>query len=229
MDGVTPIDPESCSNRASGVRSPPDQLPCAGSQAWTTVTDPPPIADLTGRPSDGRRHLDRLRARLPLRAGRRVFPLPRSPSSRSVSPSCSSSNVAGSGAPGRRTRPQPQPLPLGRADRRDRRRVLLAAYGASSIAPDVAPLLSGLGLDRGAAEAVALVLMTLVIAYLSLVFGELVPKRSPCSARRASRWRCTHTRPLRDADANRSSGCCRRPPTPWSDCSAATRTPAASR
>ncbi|WP_065964016.1 hemolysin family protein [Curtobacterium sp. UCD-KPL2560] len=52
-----------------------------------------------------------------------------------------------------------------------------AAYGASSIAPDVAPLLSGTGLDRGAAEAVALVLMTLVIAYLSLVFGELVPKR----------------------------------------------------
>lgn len=52
-----------------------------------------------------------------------------------------------------------------------------AAYGASSIAPDVAPLLGGLGLDRNAAEVVALVLMTLVIAYLSLVFGELVPKR----------------------------------------------------
>ncbi|OII14840.1 hemolysin family protein [Curtobacterium sp. MCBA15_008] len=52
-----------------------------------------------------------------------------------------------------------------------------AAYGASSIAPDVAPLLGGFGLDQGAAEVVALVLMTLVIAYLSLVFGELVPKR----------------------------------------------------
>lgn len=52
-----------------------------------------------------------------------------------------------------------------------------AAYGASSIAPDIAPLLQVLGLDRGAAEAVALVLLTLVIAYLSLVFGELVPKR----------------------------------------------------
>ena len=52
-----------------------------------------------------------------------------------------------------------------------------AAYGASSIAPDVAPLFTGLGLERGAAEAVALVAMTLVIAYLSLVFGELVPKR----------------------------------------------------
>jgi putative hemolysin len=52
-----------------------------------------------------------------------------------------------------------------------------AAYGASSIAPDVAPLLAGLGLDTATAEAVALVAMTLVIAYLSLVFGELVPKR----------------------------------------------------
>ncbi|MEV7760437.1 hemolysin family protein [Curtobacterium flaccumfaciens] len=52
-----------------------------------------------------------------------------------------------------------------------------AAYGASSIAPDVAPLFQGLGLEQGTAEAVALVLMTLVIAYLSLVFGELVPKR----------------------------------------------------
>lgn len=52
-----------------------------------------------------------------------------------------------------------------------------AAYGASSIAPDVAPLFTGLGLGQGTAETVALVLMTLVIAYLSLVFGELVPKR----------------------------------------------------
>ncbi|NQW90009.1 HlyC/CorC family transporter [Curtobacterium sp. VKM Ac-2861] len=52
-----------------------------------------------------------------------------------------------------------------------------AAYGASSIAPDVAPVFTGLGLGQGAAETVALVLMTLVIAYLSLVFGELVPKR----------------------------------------------------
>ncbi|WP_139200639.1 CNNM domain-containing protein, partial [Curtobacterium sp. MMLR14_010] len=52
-----------------------------------------------------------------------------------------------------------------------------AAYGASSIAPDVAPLFQGLGLSQATAETVALVAMTLVIAYLSLVFGELVPKR----------------------------------------------------
>jgi putative hemolysin len=52
-----------------------------------------------------------------------------------------------------------------------------AAYGAASIAPDVAPLFTALGLEQGAAETVALVAMTLLIAYLSLVFGELVPKR----------------------------------------------------
>jgi putative hemolysin len=52
-----------------------------------------------------------------------------------------------------------------------------AAYGGSTLAPDVAPYLARLGLDRGASETAALVAMTLLIAYLSLVLGELVPKR----------------------------------------------------
>ncbi|WP_457966011.1 hemolysin family protein [Arthrobacter sp. D1-29] len=51
-----------------------------------------------------------------------------------------------------------------------------AAYGASTIAPDVEPLLEGLGLGS-AAEPVAFIGMTLLVAYLSLVLGELVPKR----------------------------------------------------
>lgn len=54
---------------------------------------------------------------------------------------------------------------------------LSAAYGASTLAPDVAPAFEGLGLSAGAADNVALIVMTLVIAYLSLVLGELVPKR----------------------------------------------------
>ncbi len=54
---------------------------------------------------------------------------------------------------------------------------LSAAYGATTIAPDVAPLLERAGLPEGAAGTVALILMTFLIAYLSLVFGELVPKR----------------------------------------------------
>ncbi|PVZ96324.1 hypothetical protein DDQ50_03095 [Amnibacterium flavum] len=52
-----------------------------------------------------------------------------------------------------------------------------AAYGASTIAPDIAPLFESVGLPPAVASTVALVVMTLVIAYLSLVLGELVPKR----------------------------------------------------
>ncbi|WP_110181195.1 hemolysin family protein [Nocardioides solisilvae] len=52
-----------------------------------------------------------------------------------------------------------------------------SAYGGATIAPDLAPVLAGWGLAEGAADTVALLLMTLLIAYLSLVLGELVPKR----------------------------------------------------
>ncbi|MFC3300724.1 HlyC/CorC family transporter [Arthrobacter agilis] len=52
-----------------------------------------------------------------------------------------------------------------------------AAYGASSIAPSVAPLFVGLGFGEQAALTVATILLTLVVAYLSLVLGELAPKR----------------------------------------------------
>lgn len=52
-----------------------------------------------------------------------------------------------------------------------------AAFGASTIAPHLAPVLVGLGLPPGTAQTAALVLLTLAIAYLSLVLGELVPKR----------------------------------------------------
>ena len=52
-----------------------------------------------------------------------------------------------------------------------------AAYGATSIAPSVAPLFEAWGLTPAVAMTLATVLLTLVIAYLSLVLGELVPKR----------------------------------------------------
>lgn len=52
-----------------------------------------------------------------------------------------------------------------------------AAYGASSIAPAVAPAFVALGLEDQAAATVATIALTLVIAYLSLVLGELAPKR----------------------------------------------------
>lgn len=52
-----------------------------------------------------------------------------------------------------------------------------AAYGASTLAPDLAPVLEGLGLPESLASTLSLVLLTLLVAYLSLVLGELVPKR----------------------------------------------------
>ncbi|MDQ4054733.1 MAG: hemolysin family protein [Actinomycetota bacterium] len=52
-----------------------------------------------------------------------------------------------------------------------------AAYGGSTLAPDMAPFLVDVGLGDDVADTVALVAMTLLIAYLSLVLGELVPKR----------------------------------------------------
>jgi putative hemolysin len=54
---------------------------------------------------------------------------------------------------------------------------LSAAYGGATLAPDLAPYFERLGLGDAAAEATALVILTLVIAFLSLVLGELVPKR----------------------------------------------------
>ncbi len=55
--------------------------------------------------------------------------------------------------------------------------VFSAAYGASTLAPDFVPVLEGAGLSPGLAQTASLIGFTLVIAYLSLVLGELVPKR----------------------------------------------------
>lgn len=52
-----------------------------------------------------------------------------------------------------------------------------SAFGASTIAPSIAPVFVDLGLPEGISFPVALVLMTAVVSYLSLVLGELVPKR----------------------------------------------------
>ncbi|GAA2008984.1 hemolysin family protein [Brevibacterium samyangense] len=52
-----------------------------------------------------------------------------------------------------------------------------AAYGASALSPALSPVLVRLGLPQGAADTTAFILLTLVVAYLSLVLGELAPKR----------------------------------------------------
>ena len=56
--------------------------------------------------------------------------------------------------------------------------VFSGAVGGVTLSDDLAPLLARLPfLDDGAAQAVALVLVTLTITYFSLVIGELIPKR----------------------------------------------------
>ena len=54
---------------------------------------------------------------------------------------------------------------------------LSAAYGGATLSEDLAPRLVDGGLPEGAADPVALVLVTIGISFLSLVLGELVPKR----------------------------------------------------
>jgi magnesium and cobalt exporter, CNNM family len=52
-----------------------------------------------------------------------------------------------------------------------------AAFGGATLAGRLAPVLERRGLSPGAADAVALVVITLAISYVSLVVGELAPKR----------------------------------------------------
>ncbi|MGY1635079.1 hemolysin family protein [Geodermatophilus sp. SYSU D00742] len=52
-----------------------------------------------------------------------------------------------------------------------------AAFGASTLSAPLADQLEGFGMGEGLAGTLALVLVTIAISYLSLVVGELTPKR----------------------------------------------------
>ncbi|GAA1354022.1 hemolysin family protein [Saccharothrix algeriensis] len=68
---------------------------------------------------------------------------------------------------------------------------LASATAAVSLAAPLVPLLSFLG---GAADAVAVALVTVVLTFLTLVFGELAPKR--LAMQNALRWALLVARPL---------------------------------
>ncbi|RKT53875.1 hemolysin family protein [Saccharothrix australiensis] len=68
---------------------------------------------------------------------------------------------------------------------------LASATAAVSLAAPLVPLLSFLG---GAANAVAIALVTVVLTFLTLVFGELAPKR--LAMQNALRWALLVARPL---------------------------------
>ena len=54
---------------------------------------------------------------------------------------------------------------------------LSAAFGGATLSGNLRPILEGWGVPHGVADPLALVLVTIAISYLSLVFGELAPKR----------------------------------------------------
>jgi putative hemolysin len=54
---------------------------------------------------------------------------------------------------------------------------LSAAFGGATLSGSLAPELVRVGVPAGAADVTALVLVTIAISYLSLVLGELAPKR----------------------------------------------------
>lgn len=54
---------------------------------------------------------------------------------------------------------------------------LSAAFGAERLGRYISPVFEDLGLSEGVSKTLALISITIVIAYVSLVFGELVPKR----------------------------------------------------
>ena len=54
---------------------------------------------------------------------------------------------------------------------------LSAALGSERLGKYVSPVFEEWGLSKNVSETLALILITIVIAYISLVFGELVPKR----------------------------------------------------
>ncbi|WP_433251909.1 CNNM domain-containing protein [Streptosporangium sp. CA-135522] len=55
--------------------------------------------------------------------------------------------------------------------------MLSAAFGADTLAQDLIPVVDGWGVPKAVSAPLSLVLVTLAISYLSLVLGELAPKR----------------------------------------------------
>src|SRR4051812_44112612 len=68
---------------------------------------------------------------------------------------------------------------------------LASAFAATSLAR---PLFGPLSFLGDAAEAVSIILVTLVLTFVTLVVGELAPKR--IAMQRAERWALTAARPL---------------------------------
>ena len=66
--------------------------------------------------------------------------------------------------------------------------ILSGAYGSAALSPAVEPVLVRMGMHPDAAGTVSLIVLTLIIAYVSLVIGELAPKRFALQRAEALAW-----------------------------------------
>lgn len=69
-----------------------------------------------------------------------------------------------------------------------------AAFGGATLAADLAPWLTRLGVPRHSAPSIALAIVVVLVSYLSLVLGELVPKSLALAA--SERYALFAARPL---------------------------------
>lgn len=109
--------------------------------------------------------------------------------------------------------------------------ITLAGFLASAAAAVTLaePLVGPLGFLGAAARPVAVFLVTLLLTFLTLVVGELAPKR--LAMQTAERWALVSAGPLDCSPGcpGRRCGCSAAPPTCWSGSPAATRAPAGRR
>jgi putative hemolysin len=69
-----------------------------------------------------------------------------------------------------------------------------AAFGEATLSSHLEPVFVGWGLSKGLADVVSLIIITLIVSYFALVFGELTPKR--IALQRAESVALTVVRPL---------------------------------
>jgi hypothetical protein len=109
-----------------------------------------------------------------------------------------------------------------------------ASYSGATLALGLQRVLAGWGVPEGLAGTTALILITLVVSYVSLVLGELVPKRLALQRPEAIAgfvapmlgWIAKLSRPvIWLLSVSTNAVCCRCPPTLWSVCLASTRMP----
>ena len=92
--------------------------------------------------------------------------------------------------------------------------LLSSAFGAVTLSSEAKRFLVRHGWSDGWAGATGIIVVTLIISFVTLVIGELAPKRLALQrAESAALFFATPLDRIARVSSDRSSGCCRRPPT----------------